>query len=161
MPLDDETQHDSLLTKEHDFSHTKILEARLHLDEQQQDMSADNLAKSQEIEEKMAALQEDLAKGNLIDPEKIPFAHEVLEELDKIGEKQIKIFDERASTYSEYEDLLCPVKGGGMPKFEFAELEKTKAVFAEKMKLWEVVAQWLDFTHQWNTSDFLTLMLKL
>jgi dynein heavy chain len=161
MPFDDERQYDSLITKEHDFSHTKMLEARLHLEEQQQDMSADNLAKSQEIEEKMGVLQEDLAKGNLIDPEKIPFAHEVLEELDKIGERQLKIFDERASTYSEYEDLLCPVKGGGMSKFEFAELEKTKAVFAEKMKLWEVVAQWLDFTHQWNTSDFLKLDVEV
>merc|ERR1719162_455919 len=103
----------------------------------------------------MTELREELGKGSFIDAENIPRAHEVLEELDKIGEKQLKVLDEKATTYSEYEDLLQ--KGGGLDKFEFAELEKTKAVYTEKMKLWEVVAQWLDFTHQWNTTDFLKI----
>jgi dynein heavy chain len=151
LPFDDEHQLDKLTSMEQEFTHKKTLEARLHLDEQQAEMGADCQARSSEIEEKMIVLNEELGKGAFIDAEKIPFAHEVLEELDRIGEKQMKMYDERASTFSEYEDLLQ----AGTPKFEFTELEKCKATFAEKMKLWEVVAQWLDFTHTWNTSDFL------
>jgi len=100
-------------------------------------------------------------KGNFIDAEKIATAHEVLEELDNIGSKQLRVFDERAVTLSEYEDLLSPTKAAAGTKFEFVELEKAKASFNEKMKLWEGVAQWLDFTHQWNTSDFLKLDVEV
>merc|ERR1719271_1304718 len=67
MPFDDERQHDTLISKEQDFTHKKMLEARLHLDEMQEEMAADCQQRSVEVEEKMAALAEELAKGSFID----------------------------------------------------------------------------------------------
>merc|ERR1719191_2114644 len=112
----------------------------------------------------MKQLADEVSKGIFIDEEAIPNAHEVLDELDKIGET-LRKHDERAATYGDYEELFG-VSGEAAPGqdpigFEFIELENTKKLFNEKMKLWETVAQWQDFTRTWHTSDFLKLDVEL
>eukprot|EP00746_Dinoflagellata_sp_MGD_P154845 gnl/MRDRNA2_/MRDRNA2_85065_c0_seq4.p1 gnl/MRDRNA2_/MRDRNA2_85065_c0~~gnl/MRDRNA2_/MRDRNA2_85065_c0_seq4.p1 ORF type:complete len:4104 (-),score=817.24 gnl/MRDRNA2_/MRDRNA2_85065_c0_seq4:76-11610(-) len=164
VKLEDQMQLDTLQIKAHDFTHKKILEANVHIMEQKQLMIDDCTAKSQRVEEEMKGLAEEVSKGIFIDEEAIPNAHEVLDELDKIGEN-LRKHDERAGTFAEYEDLFGipgePQPGQEAEGFQFVELENTKKLFNEKLKLWETVAQWQDFTRTWHTSDFLKLDVEL
>ncbi|CAE8734034.1 unnamed protein product [Polarella glacialis] len=154
VTMDDQIQYDSLVQKEHDFTHKKMIESKQFLNQCQEDMAQETYAKAVDVEEKMKVLAEELAQGSFIDPDKIPNAHEVLEELDKILEKQVKVYEERAQTFSDYEDLLGSVPQSEGEKFKFEELEKTRGLFNDKLKLWEVTAQWQDLSHNWSSSDF-------
>ena len=79
--------------------------------------------------------------------------------MDKIQETKVKVLEERAATFTDYEGLL-----GAAPQvlseeessghFEFAEVAKTRKVFDDKLKLWEVTAQWQEMAHNWNVSEF-------
>jgi dynein heavy chain len=155
LSLDDQLAEDRLKTQEHDFSHTKMLEAKRYIDEQQAAMAEETYQRSLEVEEKMQSVTAELKEGAFIDAEKIPYAHEVLEELEKIGEKQVKYFEERASTYAEYEELL-----GSTPQvpagetFNFEELDKGKKLYQQKLQLWTLADQWQTQSHNWLNSDF-------
>eukprot|EP00928_Gymnodinium_smaydae_P068050 TRINITY_DN5109_c0_g7_i1.p1 TRINITY_DN5109_c0_g7~~TRINITY_DN5109_c0_g7_i1.p1 ORF type:complete len:4115 (+),score=1184.64 TRINITY_DN5109_c0_g7_i1:176-12520(+) len=156
VSMDDQLLHDRLTALEHAFNHEKMLEAASHIREVQDSMIEDNYQRSQEVEEKVVSIQEELVKGSFIDAEKIPFAHEVLEELDKINEQQLRKLVEKAESYSENEELLGahPQTLGTDGKFQFDQLTKAKEMFAEKLKLWEIVAQWQELSGQWNGNEF-------
>jgi len=155
LSTDDQVAEENLKTMEHEFTHSKMVEAKKYIDEQQAKMAEETYQKSLEIEEKMREIQETLQVGDFVDAEKIGMASEVLEELERIGEKQVKYLEERAQTCSEYEGLL-----GSAPKvpagetFEFQDLEKGKKLFQQKWQLWDLAHQWQDMSGTWLTSDF-------
>jgi len=160
IPSQDEFYFDALTAKESDFSNKKIMEAGQFITQQKEEMAQETYQRALKVEEEMKLVAEELVVGSFIDPEKIPVAHEVLEELDKILETKVKVFEERAQTFSEYEGLLGAVpevanaeEGNG--KFQFLELENTRKIFNDKLKLWEVTAQWQEMAHNWNVSEFL------
>jgi dynein heavy chain len=156
ISMEDSIQHEALQARVHDFTHKKMIEGKGHIDDVQTSMVDENYNRSLEVEEKMKGIQDELIKGSFIDPEKIPYAHEVLDELDRIQELQLSKFQEKAETFTEQEQLLGahPMTLGTDGKFDFVELKKTQEMFQDKLKLWEIVAQWQDLSAQWHGNDF-------
>ena len=69
----------------------------------------------------------------------------------------MKVLEERAATFTDYEQLLGAAPQGTEEEsghFEFAEALKTRRLFDDKLKLWEVTAQWQEMAHNWNVSEF-------
>ncbi|CAJ1382663.1 unnamed protein product, partial [Effrenium voratum] len=159
MPGDDEFFYEGLKDKESDFSNKKMLEANQFISEMKEEMAQETYQRAQKVEEEMKVVSEELFTGSFIDPDKIVVAHEVLEELDKVLETKVKVLEERAQTFTEYEGLLgaspqvlADEESGG--HFQFAEVARTRKIFDDKLKLWEVTAQWQEMSHNWNVSEF-------
>ncbi|CAE7749350.1 DNAH6 [Symbiodinium sp. CCMP2592] len=159
MPGDDEVVYEGLKAKESDFTNKKMIEASQFIAEMKEEMALETYQRALKVEEEMKGVSEELFTGSFIDAEKIVVAHEVLEELDKILETKVKVLEERAHTFTDYEGLL-----GAAPQvqaeeesnghFQFVEVAKTRKVFDDKLKLWEVTAQWQEMSHNWNVSEF-------
>jgi dynein heavy chain len=157
IPPQDEFLFDSLKAKDDSFQNEKLMEADQHIKGVQESMVDDNYQKSLKVEEEVALMQQELIEGSFIDAEKIPYAHEVLEELDQIRENKLSKLEEKAETFREQEALL-----GAHPsslsnedgKFEFEEVKKTRELFDQKMKLWEIVAQWQELSQGWHGNEF-------
>eukprot|EP00930_Biecheleria_cincta_P008309 TRINITY_DN10972_c0_g3_i1.p1 TRINITY_DN10972_c0_g3~~TRINITY_DN10972_c0_g3_i1.p1 ORF type:complete len:4176 (-),score=874.55 TRINITY_DN10972_c0_g3_i1:69-11708(-) len=175
IPANDEVYYDGLVKKAQDFAETKMPEAEQFIEAQKEEQALVTYQRALKVEEEMKELAEELIVGDFIDPEKIPVAHEVLEELDKMLETRVKVLEEKAATFAEYESLLgsVPVEkeegvtqpddeededgeaGAADGKFKFKELRKARKIFDDKLKLWEVTAQWQEMSHNWNVSEFL------
>lgn len=156
VPGEDSVKYDQLKDKYKEFTENKVDEARQHIQDQQEAMASDCVNRSYEVEERMKAVAEELQTGNFIDAEKIPDGRQVVKELDIIYQRQLKPFEDRASSYKEYEGLL-DVRLPGIEAedgFNFQELEKTKALYELKHELWTTVASWVDNQYNWTTSDF-------
>ena len=107
--LEDQSKFDALEERVNEFKEAKIEEATEFISEMQAMMAEETKEKCVEIETKMQTLGLELCEGSFVDPEKIQFAHEVVEELERIGEKQMKVAEEKAQTFNEFEDLIGPI----------------------------------------------------
>ncbi|CAK9043200.1 unnamed protein product [Durusdinium trenchii] len=156
---EDEFYYEGLKDKESDFANKKMIEASHFISEMKEEMALETYQRALKVEEEMKSVSEELFTGSFIDPEKIVVAHEVLEELDKIHETRVKALEERAATFTDYEGLLGPAPQVQADEesnghFQFAEVAKTRKVFDDKLKLWEVTAQCQEMAHNWNVSEF-------
>eukprot|EP00397_Hematodinium_sp_SG-2012_P003406 GEMP01003414.1.p1 GENE.GEMP01003414.1~~GEMP01003414.1.p1 ORF type:complete len:1220 (+),score=246.03 GEMP01003414.1:382-3660(+) len=159
ISMDDQIQLDALQTKESDFVHTKMLQANQHIQEQKQLMVEDCQKKSADVEESALAISQELSTGIFVDGDMINSAKEVLDQLDAINEKLDK-FSEKTAVFGDYEKLFGVVQEGMNDEeedasFQFEHMKKCRDVFNEKMKLWETISQWKEFTTGWLVADFL------
>eukprot|EP00971_Amphidinium_carterae_P317371 6309746-Amphidinium_carterae.1 len=145
---EDQFQLEFLVTKGHDFTHKKILEANQHVHEQRTGMVDQLQVVSQRVEEDASDLKDVLLKAHAGGEEAILNPESVLDELSQIGATLTKL-EEKAATYSDYQGVF------GVPSsFEFSSVEKTKALFADKSRLWHLVSDWMEKKKYWHMTDF-------
>jgi dynein heavy chain len=157
IPSQDEFLFDGLKAREESFQGEKLEEAEGHIQAVKDSMINDNYQKSLKVEEEVVQIQEELVVGSFIDADKIATAHEVLEELDQIRDQKLSKLEEKAETYTEQEALLGvhpDCLGMEEGKFDFKELKKSRELFDQKLKLWEIVAQWQDLSAGWQGNEF-------
>lgn len=136
-----------LQAKGSEFAERKLNEADAYIREKQDEQVENLNAVSQMAEEDAKKIVEQLRSGCFVTLGHLQTPEVVMEELGAIQALVSKL-EEKALNYNEYQVLLyVPVP------FEFAEVDKAKQLFAEKLKLWTLASDWKDQYDTWKRDD--------
>ncbi|CAD7972922.1 unnamed protein product [Amoebophrya sp. A25] len=178
ISMEDQVQLESMQLKASEFVQNKLTDAKQFMTDTSNAMLDENKAKCVAVEEQCQAMQEELVKDQFIDVDNVYEASKTLEVLNALEaiEEKLDFCEKSAATYTNYEDLFKPPEeekkdidfGLGEEdeeeaelKFEFIHMERTREVFNQQIKLWEMVSQWNDLTRKWQHTDFTTLDAEL
>lgn len=149
---EDEVEHDNMLGEVKAFMEGMDT-AKLKVEENKTDMQDKLIKRSQETDEALIKMAQDLESFEYSDPLGSP-SDQVLANLME-QEKSLKQLEDKHQVYSEYQGTLQ------MEAFSQDALEKAKSKFENRKLVWSTFNEWNDLMVKWKEdSDFVTLDTK-